>query len=473
MTTHTTVTTTPAATAGALGTRRGRLLLAVLCAVAFLDFVDATIVNVALPAIRDDLGFSLGQLQWVPSGYLLTYGGLMLLGGRLADVLGRRRVLLTGLMVFGLASLTGGLAQGPELLVVARMAQGAGAALSLPAALSILTTSFAAPSDRHVALGVWGAVAGVASAAGVLAGGLLAELAGWQWVLLVNPILCALLVVPVLRLVAPDRPPSTTRRFDVAGAALSTAAMLLLVHTLVEAPEQGWADVRTVLGLAGSGLLAVAFLVVESRTAEPLLPLSVLELPGLGVANLVQLASFAGFIPVFFFVTVYVQDVLGFGVLRTGLAYVPSCLLAAATSGLCAQLISKVGSRPLVVGGALVSSAGAFVLSRTPEDGSYLTDVLPGLLLLTGGIGFVFVTVVAAANAGVGAERAGIAAALLNTAQQVGAALGLAVLVAVSASASEFVDGIGRALAVAGAFLLAAAVLGLRTVNTHEMEPSA
>lgn len=467
-----TTLTAPAPATG-LSSRRGRLLLAVLCGVAFLDFVDATIINVALPAIRDDLGFSLAQLQWVPSGYLLTYGGLMLLGGRLADLVGRRRVLLVGLVVFGLASLVGGLAQGPELLVVARMVQGVGAALSLPAALSILTTTYTVPADRHVALGVWGAVAGVASAAGVLAGGVLTELAGWQWVMLINPVLCALLVGPVLRLVEPDRPVQRGRTFDVTGAGLCTSAMLLLVYTLVEAPERGWGAVLTVLGLFGAAALAGAFVAVERRTVDPLLPLAVLRLPGLGVANLVQLASFAGFIPVFFFVTVYLQDVLGYGVLRTGLAYVPSCLLAATASGACAQLITRIGSRPLVVGGSLVASAGAFLLARMPADGSYLIDVLPGLLVLSGGIGFVFVTVVAAANAGVGAERAGIAAALLNSAQQVGTTLGLAVLLAVSAAGTDNpVDGFGRALAVAGALLLAAAVLGLRTVNAHQLEPS-
>ncbi len=482
-TTRTTTTTTQAP--GALQTRRGRLLLALVCAVAFLDFVDVTIINVALPAIRDDLGFSLQQLQWVPSGYLLTYGGFMLLGGRMADLLGRRRVLLAGLTTFGLASLLGGLADTPETLVVARMVQGIGAALSLPAALSILTTTFTTRAERHLALGIWGSVAGIASAAGVLMGGVLTETAGWRWVMLINPVLCVGLVGAILVLVEFEAPAAVRRGFDLLGTVLATGAMLLLVYTLVEAPDRGWADPATVGGLAGAAVVLTAFVLVEARAAAPLLPLPVLRLPGLVAANVVQLATSAGFLAMFFFVTVYMQEVLGYGAVRTGLAYIPSCLMAAASAACGAQLIARFGSRPLVVGGSVVTGSGILLLSRLPADGSYAVDLLPGLMLLCSGVGFVFVTVAAAANAGVGAESAGVAAALLNSAQQIGAALGLAVLAAVSSPvvsdrlatgatpAEALSDGFGRALFVAAGFLFAAAVVGLRTVNTHDPEPIA
>lgn len=287
MTTHLTEPTT-----SNLRSRRGRLVLALVCAVAFLDFVDATIVNVALPAVRDDLDISLQQLQWVPSGYLLTYGGFMLLGGRAADLLGRRRVLLAGLAVFGAASLVGGFARSPEWLVGARLVQGVGAALSLPAALSILTTTFTERADRNVALGVWGAVAGVSSAVGVLAGGVLTELADWRWVMFINPLLCALLVGPILAIVPADRPRGRRGRFDVLGAVLATSGMVVLVHALVEAPDRGWSDALTVVELLVAGAVLAGFVEVERRAAQPLLPLSLLRLPGVAAANLVQLAAF-------------------------------------------------------------------------------------------------------------------------------------------------------------------------------------
>ncbi|WP_205473052.1 MFS transporter [Nocardioides sp. SYSU D00038] len=478
-------TTLPEATPSDLHSRRGRLVLALVCAVAFLDFVDATIVNVALPAVRDDLDIPLQQLQWVPSGYLLTYGGFMLVGGRMADLLGRRRVLLAGLAVFGAASLVGGFAQSAEALVGARLVQGTGAALSLPAALSILTTTFTERADRHRALGVWGAVAGVSSAVGVLAGGVLTEIADWRWVMLVNPLLCALLVGPILALVPADRPRGPRGRFDLVGALLATAGMIVLVHALVEAPDRGWSAPRTVLELLAAAGLFVAFTEVERRAPEPLLPPSLLRLPGVAAANLVQLATFAGFLSLFFFVTVYMQDVLGYGPVRTGLAYVPSCLVAAASSAAAAQLIARLGTRPMVVGGSLTTALGLLLLSRLPADGSYAADLLPGLLVLSSGIGFVFVAVVAAGHAGVTEDRSGTAAALLNSGQQVGAALGLAVLLAVSdavnddelaagATAAEaLTDGFGRALLVGVGLLVAAAVVGLRTVNTHDPDPVA
>jgi EmrB/QacA subfamily drug resistance transporter len=479
------VTTSIDVTPTLLSTSRGRLVLVLLCAVAFLDFVDGTIVNIALPAIRDDLEFSLQELQWVPSGYLLTYGGFMLLGGRMADYLGRRRVLLTGLTIFGLASLVGGLANSAELLVASRMVQGVGAAMSLPAALSILTTTFTQRSDRHTALGVWGAVAGLASAVGVLLGGVLTDFAGWRWVMFINPIFVLMLVGPVLTLLPADRPATVRRSFDVLGTFLVTSGMLLLVYTLVEAPDRGWGDQATWAGLAGAALLIASFVVVETRVEDPLVPLAVLRVPGLAAANVVQLAAFAGFMSMFFFLTVYMQDVLGYGPVKTGVAYLPVCVAAGISAGAASQLIVRIGTRPLVVAGSLITAAGIFLLSQIPEDGTYVSDLLPGMVILSLGIGIVFVPVAAAANAGVDAGRAGLAAALLNASQQVGAAFGLAVLAAVSTALTQdrlatgasldaaMTDGFGRGLMVASGFLLLAALLGLRTVNTKDPEPIA
>ncbi len=268
-----------------MATRRGKLTLALLCAAAFLDLVDASIVNIALPSIRRDLHFSVQGLQWVPSGYLLTYGGLMLLGGRSADLLGRRRVLVAGTLVFGLSSLGAGLAGSSGVLVAARLAQGAGAALMLPAALSVLTTTFKEGTDRHKALGAWGAVAGLGSAVGVLLGGLLAQGPGWRWVFFVNPPVCGLVLVASFGLIGAERRHGRRAGFDVVGAVLATGGMLLLVYALVRAPDVGWGAARTVGELAGAMALLGAFVFNERRSPGPLLPLSVFRVKGLAAAT--------------------------------------------------------------------------------------------------------------------------------------------------------------------------------------------
>ncbi|MDX6204874.1 MAG: hypothetical protein QOF39_931, partial [Frankiales bacterium] len=295
-----------------LATRRGKLILALLCSVAFLDFVDASIVNIALPDIRKDLGFSVQGLQWVPSGYLLTYGGFMLLGGRVADLLGRRRVLVAGTAVVGLSSLIGGFAGDAGVLVAARLAQGLGAAMMLPAALSILTTTFEEGPDRHTALGVWGGMGGLASAVGVFLGGVLTEGPGWRWVMFVNPLACALVGPAVLRLIPDDRRPARLANFDLLGSVLVTGGMLLLVFALVKAPDQGWGDARTITELAGVVVLLGAFLLNEARNRNPLMPLSIFRVKGLAAANVTGLIGFAGMLAMFFFLTLYMQNVLGY-----------------------------------------------------------------------------------------------------------------------------------------------------------------
>jgi EmrB/QacA subfamily drug resistance transporter len=466
-----------------LATRRGKLTLALLAAIAFLDFVDASITNIALPSIRRDLGFSGESLVWVPSAYLLTYGGFMLLGGRAADLLGRRRVLVTGIVVIGLSSLVGGLAQSEAVLIGARLVQGLGAAMTLPAALSILTTSFKEGSDRNTALGVWGGVAGLASAVGVLLGGIFTEGPGWRWVMFVNPVAAALVLGPVFWLVSGERRRMELRGFDVRGAVLATTGMLLMIYALVKAPDVGWGTVRTIGELAGALVLLGAFVVNELRVKNPLAPLSIFRINGLGYSNATQLVAFAGFLAVFFFLTLYMQNVLGYSPIQAGAAYLPLTFAVGVAAGISSQLIARIGTRPLIVGGALVAAGGLYWLSRIPVGGSFAADLLPGMLVLSVGAAAVFVAVTTAANAGVPADKAGLAAALLNSSQQVGGALGLAILTALATSRTNsllaanasvpdaLTGGFQRGLLAGSVLLAAAAVVGLRATNTRGEQP--
>ncbi|MGP4023915.1 MFS transporter [Actinomadura sp. 3N407] len=462
-----------------LATGRGKITLTLLCAIAFLDFIDASIVNVALPAIRDDLDFSVRDLAWVPSGYLLTYGGFMLLGGRLADLLGRRRVVVAGTVLFSLSSVVGGLATAPGALIGARLAQGVGAALMLPGTLSILTTMFKEGGDRAKALGVWGGVAGGASAAGVLLGGLLTEGPGWRWVMLVNVPVCAIVIAGLFLLVEGDRRSARLANFDILGTVLVTGGMLLLVYTLVKAPDAGWDTARTVGGLAGSLALLLAFLLNEQRGRNPLLPLSIFRIRGLAAADVTQLVAVAGFLSMFFFLSLYMVNVLGYSPLETGSAYLPLCVGVGIAAGISTKLIPRAGTRPVMITGLLLAAAGLYLLSRIPVDGHYLTDLLPGLMVTSFGLGFAFVSVTTAANANVPPDKAGLAAALLNASQQLGGALGLAIFSAVAASRTDglladgtpipeaLTSGFSRALLVGAIFLVAAAIVALRAANTN------
>jgi EmrB/QacA subfamily drug resistance transporter len=463
----------------ALATRRGKLTLALLCAVAFLDFVDASIVNVALPSIRRDLHFSVQNLQWVLSGYLLTYGGFMLLGGRAADLLGRRRVLVAGTSLFGVASLTGGLAGSEGMLVGARLAQGLGAAMMLPAALSTLTTTFNAGTDRLKALGAWGAMAGLASALGVFLGGVLSEGPGWRWVLFVNLPFCVLVLVGAFRLIEGERRRAPLANFDTPGAILATSGMLLLVYALVKAPDVGWGELRTIGELAGALALLIAFVLNEKRHRNPLAPLSIFRVKGLAAADVTQLLAIAGFYAAFFFITLYMQNVLGYSQIEAGAAYVPITVGVGISAGIASKLFVRTGTRPVIVAGSLVAAGAVYYLSRIPVDGSYLPDLLPGLFVMSLGLGPVFVGVQTAANAGVPADQAGLAASLVSTSQQLGPALGLAIfsalatsrtgdLLAAHASRPEaLTSGFQRALLAASIFLVAAAFIALRATNTR------
>jgi EmrB/QacA subfamily drug resistance transporter len=462
-----------------LATRQGKLTLAFLCMVGFLDFVDASIVNVALPSIRRDLHFSVQSLQWVLSAYLLTYGGFMLLGGRAADLLGRRRILTAGIVIFAFSSLTGGVARDPAMLVAARLVQGIGAAMMVPAALSILTTTFSDGTDRHKALGAWGGIAGLASAVGVFLGGLLTEDASWRWVFWVNLPVSAFLLVATFRIVGRDRDASRSRNFDSLGALLVTVGMLLLVYALVKAPDQGWGTGRTIGELAGAAALVLAFIVNESRHANPLAPLSIFRINGLGAANATQVMAIGSFYAMFFLLTLYMQNVLGYSQLQAGSAYLPATAGVAISSGIASKLFARVGTRPIIVAGALISSAAIYWLSRIPVHGSYLGDLLPGLVIMSFGLGFVFVGVNTAANAGVPSDKAGLAAALINTSTWVGGAFGLAIFSVIATSRTHHLlavhaaqpdaltSGFQRALAACSIFLVVAAAIAFRATNTR------
>jgi EmrB/QacA subfamily drug resistance transporter len=469
-----------------LSSRRGVAILLLLSLVQFMDILDASILNIALPSIKRDLGFSQQSLQWVVDGYILTYGGFLLLGARMADLLGRRLVLVTGLVVFAASSLMGGLAHSSSLLIGARFAQGIGAAMLSPAALSSLTTIFRSGRDRNTALGVWGAVSGLGGAAGVLFGGLLTEGPGWRWVLFVNVPLSAIAFAGAFALLRRERMRFRLASFDALGALLVTGGMLLLVYALVKAPDVGWGTARTIAELAGAAALITAFVVNELRVRNPLIPLSILRVRGVAVADATQLVAVGGFVPMFFFLTLYMQTVLHYSPIQTGLAYLPLTGGFIISSGIVSQLFARIGTKPVIVAGAVIVAGGLYWLSRIPVDGSYLRDILPGLLVVSLGGGGVFVGVTTAANAGVSEDKAGLAAGLLNTGQQVGTALGLAILSALATAhttallrggqntvAQAATEGYGRALLAGGAIVLAGAAVAVLAPNTRQTQPTA
>jgi EmrB/QacA subfamily drug resistance transporter len=462
-----------------LATRRGQLTLAFLCVVALMDYLDASIVNVALPTVQRDLHFSQQDLQWVLSGYTVAYGGFLLLGGRLADLLGRRVILVAGTALFGIASVLGGAAPNAGTLVGARLVQGLGAALMSPAALSILTTSFSTGTDRVKALGAWGGMAGLASVAGVFLGGVITAGPGWRWVLLINPPICVIVIAVAYRLVSGDAPRrSRLASFDTPGALLGTGGMLLLIYALVKAPDSRWGSGTTIGELAGAAVLLTALVVNELRHRDPVLPLSIFRVKGLAAADVTQILGLAGFYSTFFFVTLYMQEVLHFSALRAGTAYVPIAAVVAVGAGGGAGLVPRVGTRPLIVAGAIVAAGGVFWVSRIPVHGHYWTDIFPAMMIMGAGLGLVFMAVQTAANAGVPADKAGLAGALITASTQVGAALGLAVLSALGTARTRsllaahhtapdaLAGGYSRALLGAAFFAAAAAIIGLRAANT-------
>jgi EmrB/QacA subfamily drug resistance transporter len=413
------------------------LALGLLCMAQFVVVLDAAIVNVALPSIGSALDFSQENLSWVVNAYVLTFGGFLLLGGRMADLLGRRRVFMSGLVLFALASLVGGFAESEAMLIGARAVQGLGAAIVSPAALSIVTTTFRDGAERNKALGVWGAVAGSGGAAGVLLGGVLTDTLGWEWVLWVNvPIgIIAALITP--KLVAESRSESETRSFDVAGAVTVTAGLSVLVYALVDATDAGWGSGQTIGLLAAAAALIAVFVVIELRSAAPVVPFRIFRMRTLTGANVVGILIGASLFSMFFFISLYMQQVLDYSAIKAGLSYLPLALTIILTAGVASQLVTKIGFKPVLAAGMAFIAAGLIWFGQVSVDGSYLSDILGPSLLAAIGLGLAFVTSTIAAVSGVESHESGLASGLINTSQQVGGALGLAVLATVANSRTD------------------------------------
>jgi EmrB/QacA subfamily drug resistance transporter len=417
--------------------RRRWIALALLCVAQFMVVLDASIVNVALPSIGKALDFSQTNLAWVVNAYVLTFGGFLLLGGRMADLLGRRRMFMGGLVLFAFASLAGGFAQSEGQLIAARAVQGLGAAILSPAALSIITTTFRDGVERNKALGVWGAVAGSGGAAGVLLGGILTDGLGWEWVLWVNfPIgLVAAALAPFL--VKESRSTSLTRAFDIAGAVSVTAGLSTLVYALVDATDAGWGSTQTIGLLALSAALLASFVVIELRSEAPLVPFRIFRLRTLTGANVVGLLVGASLFSMFFFISLYMQQVLGYSAIKSGFSYLPLALTIIVSAAVASQLVTRVGFKPVLLVGLAFIVGGLVMFAQVSVGGSYVSDILPASLLAAIGLGFSFVPVTIAAVAGVEEREAGLASGLINTAQQVGGALGLATLATIANSRTD------------------------------------
>ncbi|HEV7680418.1 MAG TPA: MFS transporter [Candidatus Dormibacteraeota bacterium] len=407
----------------------GPWLVLVLVALAqFMVVLDATIVNVALPSIQRGLKMSSTDLQWVVNAYTLAFGGFLLLGGRAADIFGRKRLFLIGIAVFSAASLLDGLATSSAMLVIGRALQGFGGALVAPAALSILTTTFAEGRERTRALGVWSAVAIGGGAVGLLLGGLLTDLVSWQWVFYVNVPVGAATLLLSARYVPESRAPGVSRDIDYGGALTVTAGLLIAVYAIVNAQSAGWISAQTLSFGAVAVALLGSFVLIETRHKSPLIRLGILRVRSLASADLVMLVVAAGMFGMFYFASLYVQGVLNFTPLQAGLAFLPVTLGIVAGAGLSQQLIARFGVRATAILGMSLAAIGLLILSRIPVQGSYLADLLPGLMVMAFGMGLTFVPLTLIATTNVSAEDAGLASGLLNSAQQVGGALGLAIM---------------------------------------------
>ena len=442
--------------------------LAVLAVAYLMVVLDVSIVNVALPSIQQSLHFSTSGLEWVVSGYALTFGGFLLLGGRSGDLLGRRRMFMVGLALFAFFSLLCGFAVSPAMLIATRALQGAAGAILSPSVFSIVSVTFREGSERNAALGILGAIAGSGAAIGVLLGGVLTEFVGWEWIFFVNvPIgLGALLIVP--RVVRESRAPELTRHFDVAGAVTVTGGLMLLVYGLTRAPTVGWTSSETIGSFVGSAALLATAVTIEQRSSSPLIDLGIVRrrrtLTGANVIGLLLGTMLFG---MFFLLSLYQQDVLGYSPLRTGVNNLAIALTVIAASTLSQALATRVGIKPVLMVGLVLIGAGLAYYTQISVDGSYITDLLPGFLLTGTGLGFAFVPVSIAALSGVTSREAGLASGLITTSQQIGGAIGLAILTTVSTIRTNnlLADGVARPIALTQGFQLAFSVgVGLAAV---------
>jgi EmrB/QacA subfamily drug resistance transporter len=423
--------------------------LGLICTAVFMTVLDVSIVNVALPAIRKGLHFNQDDLQWVITAYAITFGGLLLLGGRAADYLGRRRVFFAGLALFTAASLTCGLATSETFLIVSRAVQGLGAAIVSPAALSIVTTTFDEGPERNKALGIWGAVAGSGAAVGVMAGGFLTQYAGWEWVFFVNVPVGAACLLLTPRLVRESRVEGVAHRYDLPGAVTITGALIILVFAISKAPDVGWSSARTIGLLAGAAVLHALFVAVELRTERPLMPFGIFRLRTVLGANVVGFLLGGAIFGSFFLLTLYMQLVLRYSALQAGVAFLTTAGTAVVAAGAAQALVTRVGVRRVLVLGMLLLAFGQAWYAQISVHGTYQLDLLPGYLATGVGIAFAFVPVSIAALAGVGHDEAGLASGLINTSQQIGGALGTAVVSTVALSRQASLQSHGATFAAA------------------------
>jgi EmrB/QacA subfamily drug resistance transporter len=417
--------------------RRRWLVLAVTVTAQFMVVLDVSVVNVALPAIKHDLHFSQESLQWVITAYSILFGGTLLLGGRLADLLGRRRLFMTGVAVFTLGSLLSGLAWSERALIVTRGLQGLGGALLAPAALSIVVITFREGRERNVALAVWGAVSAGGGAAGVLLGGVLTSYLSWPWIFFVNlPVGLAVLAVSPW-LVGESRAALAHRHFDLAGAVSITTGLMVLVYAITRASQHGWSNHVTVGLLATAAALIAVFVGIEARSSGPLLPLRIFRLRTLSAANATMLVIGASAFGQFFLLSLYLQEVLRYSAVETGVAFVAITVTIAAGSNLAQSLTTRLGARPVLSAGLLLTAAGAALYAQMPADGHYFWNVFPALLLSGLGLGLSFVPVTIASLTGVQPADAGVASGLINTSRQIGGSIGLAAVTTIAATATS------------------------------------
>jgi len=454
-----------------------RVVLVLCCLAQFMIILDVAIVNVALPAIRKDLDFTAVELQWIVNAYTLTFAGFLLLGGRAADLLGRREVFAFGLALFAIASLFGGLAQSKGLLIAARGVQGLGGAIVAPATLSILMSTFTEGEARNRALGLWGAMGAIGGASGGLLGGLLTEALSWRWILIINIPIGLIGAFIALRVIATTPRDTRARRdFDLLGAFSVTAGLIVLTYAIVQTEQHGWGSART-LEIAALGLvLLAAFLLVETRVAgAPLMPLRIFASRALRGANLVVFCLGGAAFAMWYFVSLYLQQVLGYTPIEAGVAFLPMPVAIAICSRIASQMTGRVGpGRVLVLGQGLIA-AGMFWFSAVDADGTYLADVLVPSVLTAAGIGFSFVPVTIAATTGVAGHEAGLASGIVNTSRQIGGSLGLALLATIATQRTDDVaghvtdavaltDGFARAFAVGGVIAVLGVVFALATL---------
>ncbi len=455
------------------------LVLVLVCFAQFMVILDATVVNVALPSIQKDLGLSEANLQWIVNAYALAFGGFLLLGGRAGDLLGRKRLFLFGLVVFTVASLLNALAVDSAMLIACRGLQGLGAAFISPAALAIISTTFEEGADRAKALGVWAAIAVGGSAVGLIVGGALTQLLSWPWIFFINiPIGIAVFAFSLFYL-PESRDEAAHRSFDVAGAVAVTAGLMSLVYAIVQGPEKGWTSVQTIGTLVLSAVLLVSFVLIEQRSKAPLVRLSIFRVRSLLTANTTMFLVGAGLFAMFFFNSLYLQRVLGYGPLKAGLAFLPFTFGIIVSAGLASRFAPRVGVRPVAIVGMVVTIAGMLYLTHIQANGTYAVDLLPALLLTSLGMGAVFLPLTLIATTGLDDDDQGLASGLFNTSQQIGGALGLAILTSIAASKTSsvhgasqsqaLVDGFHAAFLGGAVFIVAALVVFMALLRKHHV----